>query len=96
LTEHWTPKNSKAANSDSLPTVHEKRLRTVRENASQLAGTARQIELMIDEVLGRGGILNAQAQVAYIVGAVMRMQKDLGVIEQLQQYGIRHRASGVK
>jgi hypothetical protein len=96
LNEHYTPKPVKAGNHDTLPSIHHKRLRTVRDNASQLSGAARQIELAIDEVLARGGILNAQAQIAYMVGSIMRMQKDLGVIEQLQQYGIRHKSTAAR
>ncbi len=89
--QKWVRPPAKAGNANTLPEIHESRLRAIQQNASQIAGTARQIELAIDELLAKGGIINVQGQIAYIVGAMMRMQKDFGVIEQLQQYGIRHK-----
>lgn len=64
--------------------AHRKRLAMVREEAINLAGACRRIELSIDEIMASGGTLQIQPQMAFVVGATSRMIKDWGVIEYLQ------------
>jgi hypothetical protein len=70
---------------------HRIRLAQLQTEADNLAGAARKISDTIAETLARGGSVSIQPQIAFITGSMLRMMKDWGVIEQLQQQGTQHR-----
>lgn len=80
-----------AHRTEGLPAAYTRRLLHLKEHAAQLTGAFVQLQNMIEEVLGQGGTLQAQDKLNYITGAVLRLQKDVGVIEFLQAQGVRHK-----
>lgn len=71
--------------------VHHVRLGQIHEQAEAIRGTADMIANAIAESLAAGGQISIQPQIAFLTSAFARMQKDWGVVEQLQQQGVRHR-----
>lgn len=71
--------------------VHRTRVAHIAEEAEQLAGVARLIQYKAAEVLAKGGTLDMQQQLAFITSTFARMTKDWGVVEQLQQQGVKHK-----
>lgn len=64
-----------------------KKMEQIRGDAIQMAGAANQIAHILDEILSEGGAANIQKQMSFLVSALARMQKDVGVTEYLQQIG---------
>lgn len=71
-----------------LKAIHRTRLETMRGDADAIAGTALRLAQAIQEVLDTGGTVKVQPQINFLTGAVLRMVKDWGVVEQLQSYGV--------
>lgn len=80
--------------SSRVAAIHKARLEQVVAEAENLGGAAYRIAQMATEVLHRGGRLQADPQLSFIVGALMRLTKDVGVISQLQAEGVGQRARG--
>lgn len=68
--------------------LHRSRLLQIVEEANSLEGTARRLAQMAQEVLDRGGVLQAHGQITFITGSYARLLKDVGVVEQLQGDGV--------
>jgi hypothetical protein len=64
-------------------------LADMAQEARTLAGNANHIADQIEQTLEQGGIINIQQQLRYIVGAIMRLQKDAGVTEFFQSESVR-------
>ncbi len=67
------------------------RVEAVRREAQNVSGTAKLIANLCAEVLESGGAPELQKHVAFLTGALARMQKDLGVIEHFGSEGVRVR-----
>lgn len=67
--------------------VLRKRMTQMQQDAETLVGVAQLIANRLAQVLACGGASSVQQQMAFITGAVARMQKDWGVIEHLQAQG---------
>ena len=74
-----------------LNDLHRSRLEAIATEAGGIADNASRIAAMAGEVLDTGGTLSVQPQVAYMVSALMRLVKDIGVLEQLQGEGVEQR-----
>lgn len=70
---------------------HRRRLDRVAEEAGNLAKAATLIEQMTQEVIAQGGQLTVSPQMSFLVGAMMRLTKDIGVIEHLQRLTVAER-----
>lgn len=68
------------------------KVKHVAEEATAIAGAAARLAHMANEVLDHGGILQGHEQVHFIVGALMRLQLDMGVVRYKQQAGAVVRA----
>lgn len=66
--------------------LQDKMLQVVEE-ARSLAAAASRIALMAHEVLEQGGTLQHQSTMHYLVGSLMRLQKDLAMVEYKQSKG---------
>lgn len=71
--------------------IHRKRVSQVEADAAALAGTMQRVASAAQEVLTNGGTLQVQQQFAFATGALARLLKDMGVIEQLQSDGVSAR-----
>ena len=74
-----------------LAALHRQRAEQILSEVESLAGTMGKVAAHIREVLDRGGTLQIQPQMAFAVGALMRIEKDWGVVEQLQSEGVGQR-----
>lgn len=68
--------------------LHRSRLKHIQEEVEGLAGAFTHIANQCQEVLDNGGTLQIQPQLHYAWGAIARLLKDCGVIEQLQGDGV--------
>jgi hypothetical protein len=68
-----------------------KRMEALHEEADQLAGAARKLQLMLLQSLDSGQTVSVQPQVNYLTGSLARIQKDWGVVEMLAQQGFTHK-----
>jgi hypothetical protein len=64
-------------------------LSEMAQEARALAGNANHIADHIEQTLQQGGIINIQPQLRFLVGALLRLQKDMGVTEFLQSENVR-------
>lgn len=71
--------------------LHRTRLEQIYAEAEALEGAARRLKQMAQEVLEKGGMLQAHGQVTFITGSHARLLKDAGVVEQLQADGVAQR-----
>ncbi|MBM3271702.1 hypothetical protein FJY94_00220 [Candidatus Kaiserbacteria bacterium] len=75
----------------SLQDQHKLRLTAILREAEAAAGNLQMIISEIKQVLEQGGTISIQAQMAFVFGAFLRMQKDWGVTEHVQQLGARQK-----
>lgn len=71
----------------TMQAIHRTRLEQLRNEAIGMAGAATQIAQAITQTLEQGGTVNIPKQIAFLTGALARMQKDAGVVEYLQLQG---------
>lgn len=64
---------------------HRRAVGRAAESAGQIVQAAQLIAHQAEEVLARGGRLEVAPQMAFLVGALMRLVKDVAVIEHLQK-----------
>ena len=74
-----------------LEQLHRSRLIELQREAAQVASTGLRISQALSQILDQGGKAHIQPQMAFLTGALARMMKDWGVIEQLQQEGTTQR-----
>ena len=67
--------------------AHRRKVESLARDAEEAAGTLRLIANRLAETLERGGAASIQPQMAFLFGALARMQKDWGVVEHLQAQG---------
>jgi len=79
--------------SSRVVVIHQTRVERVCDEARQLAGVYNLIASKAEEVLDKGGQLQIQPQMAFTTGALCRMLKDWGVLEQLQAEGVAQKRS---
>lgn len=73
----------------SLQDQHRLRLTTILRDAEAAVGNLQMIISEIRQTLEQGGTISIQPQMAFVVSTFLRMQKDWGVTEHLQQLGAR-------
>jgi len=64
---------------------YRRRLARIEEEAGQPAKAATLIEQSTQETIAQGGLLKVGPQMAFLTGALMRLTKDIGVLEHLQK-----------
>jgi hypothetical protein len=79
--------NERGGAKDALTT----KMKTLSAEANALSATATRMVQIIDEALSKGENVSVQPQMMFLTGALMRMTKDLGVVEHLQQLGFTPR-----
>lgn len=72
---------------------HKRFLINARSEAIGLADAATKIAHVIDEVLEKGGQARFEKQLHYLTGALARLQRDTGAIEELQLTGASQKRS---
>lgn len=80
----------------SLRAEHRTVIEHIGTEAERIAGAARLIADLAGEVLQNGGQLNIQQQLMFLTGALMRLQKDAGVLEHLQRHNAVQPTSPVR
>jgi len=73
----------------SIRAEHKTKLGQLAEGARQLADCADKIEKMANQVAYTGGTVSLQPQINFLVGSLMRLQKDWAVLEHLQSIGAK-------
>ena len=82
--------------SESVVTMrsrHRQALLNLIEQAAAISQAAALITDKANETLHRGGAVSVQQQLNFITGAHARLVKDWGLIEYLQQQGVRQRGT---
>lgn len=72
---------------DAIEAQHRTRITAIRDEAASSAGTLLKIVQECNQVLEQGGGIAIQPKMAFVNGSVLRMQKDLGAVEFMQQKG---------
>lgn len=67
---------------------HRAAIKSIQSEADNIAGAARKLADMCGEVLTTGGRITVAAQANFLTGAMLRLVKDLGVLEHLQAHGV--------
>lgn len=75
-------------NTHSRRIERHRRLRRIATEAGSLAHAASLIMHRADEIEAGGGRLEISEQVSFLVGAIMRLTKDFGVVEHLERLDI--------
>lgn len=75
--------------------VYRTRIEQLQKSAAECAGTMQLIAHRLQEVLDKGGSASIAPQMHFLTSTLMRMQKDLGVVEHLQANGAMLKGSGV-
>lgn len=62
-------------------------IRNTERGTEEIIGAASKILQLIAQNREQGGTLVIQPQIMFLTGAVLRMMKDVGVVEHLQRHG---------
>src|SRR5262245_15472692 len=79
--------NASREGTHQLAATYRARVTALRDAADEVQGTMTLIVNRLNEVLDKGGTASIQPQIAFLTSALMRMQKDWGVVEMCQQTG---------
>lgn len=71
----------------SMRDEHKATLANIAAEAAAIAGIASRIGLAAHEIMRDGGTISMQAQINYLTGALMRLNKDWAIVERLQGRG---------
>lgn len=85
IVEHARARNE---NTHSRRLERHRRLGRIAEAANQLAHAATLVMHRAEEADAQGGRLVAAEQMNFLVGAMMRLVKDVGVVEHLQSLDV--------
>ena len=79
-----------AESRQQLKTAHREKLSMLANDAASVAECARRVALACAEAAHNHGHVNVATQMHFLTGALLRMVKDVAVIEHLQKFGSTH------